>query len=293
MTKSMTGYGKAEYQHGENKYIIEFRSLNGKNADIAIKTQLVPRSKEMELRQYISKTLNRGNIDMYITLDTGCATTSSAKKINTAAVAEYLKQIREMESELHLEPANGGELLQSLLKMPEVMETAKDEITEDDWGTMFECIKKACAELDAFRLQEGQTLKIDLCKRIELIKSFVDEVEKYEVTRVETIKQRILAKIAELQIAPDENRLEQELIYYLEKLDITEEKVRLRQHCNYYLETLEKEEFPGKKLGFIAQEIGREINTMGSKSNNADMQQIVVKMKDELEKIKEQSLNIL
>lgn len=291
MMKSMTGYGKQEFTLANQKYTVEIRSLNGKNADISIKTSLIPREKEMEVRQYLSKVLNRGNIDLFINADK--TTEENAKVINRKIAADYLRQIREMEAELGISPADGAELTSMLVKMPDTIETAKNEIDEEGWDIMFQAICSAASALDAFREKEGAILAADLKKRVELIMGYIAEVEKFEKTRTETIKQRILSRMEELKLNPDMNRMEQELIYYIEKLDITEEKVRLAQHCRYFIETMENEELPGKKLGFIAQEMGREINTTGSKSNQAEMQKIVVMMKDELEKIKEQSLNIL
>ncbi len=287
----MTGYGKSEYLLCNKKYIVEIRSLNGKNADISLKTSSIPRDREMNVRQYIAKKLYRGNIDLFITSDKN--ETENARNINTELAAVYLQQIRNLEQKLGTEKSDGADLIGMILKMPDVIETAKEEIDDESWNVVFSAIENACSALDDFRTKEGNILKKDFINRIELIKDYVCEVEKYEKERVPAIKQRILSRMNEIQVNPDENRLEQELIYYLEKLDITEEKVRLRQHCNYFLETMEKEEYPGKKLGFIAQEIGREINTMGSKANHAEIQKWVVKMKDELEKIKEQSLNIL
>lgn len=291
MMKSMTGYGKQEFTLANQKYTVEIRSLNGKNADISIKTSLIPREKEMEVRQYLSKVLNRGNIDLFINADK--TTEENAKVINRKIAADYLRQIREMEAELGISPADGAELTSMLVKMPDTIETAKNEIDEEGWDIMFQAIRSAASALDVFREKEGAILAADLKKRVELIMGYIAEVEKFEKTRTETIKQRILSRMEELKLNPDMNRMEQELIYYIEKLDITEEKVRLAQHCRYFIETMENEELPGKKLGFIAQEMGREINTTGSKSNQAEMQKIVVMMKDELEKIKEQSLNIL
>lgn len=287
----MTGYGKSEYLLCNKKYIVEIRSLNGKNADISLKTSSIPRDREMNVRQYIAKKLYRGNIDLFITSDKN--ETENARNINTELAAVYLQQIRNLEQKLGTEKSDGADLIGMILKMPDVIETVKEEIDDESWNVVFSAIENACSALDDFRTKEGNILRKDFINRIELIKDYVCEVEKYEKERVPAIKQRILSRMNEIQVNPDENRLEQELIYYLEKLDITEEKVRLRQHCNYFLETMEKEEYPGKKLGFIAQEIGREINTMGSKANHAEIQKWVVKMKDELEKIKEQSLNIL
>ena len=290
MVKSMTGYGKAECQLPDGKITFEIRSLNGKNADIGVKTSLIPREKEIEVRQYIAKELNRGNIDLFATIEQNAAT--SAKTINKNLFLEYYKQIAAIQNTLDYECDSTG-LFSTILKMPDVLETPKQEITPEIWENMYSAIKAAVASLNEFRDREGAILYDDVTSRVALIGSFVCEVEKHEQERTDAVKERIRSRIEELDIKPDENRLEQEIIYYLEKLDINEEKVRLRQHCKYFMDTINNEPCPGKKLGFIAQEMGREINTMGSKANHAAIQQWVVKMKDELEKIKEQSLNIL
>ncbi len=290
----MTGYGKAECVLPDSKITIEIRSLNGKNTDISIKSSLIPREKEMGIRQYIAKELQRGNIDLFATFEQNAAT--QAKQINMELARDYYKQITALGSEVGacaLESQNPNDLLAMILRMPDVVETKKQEMTEEIWAPLEEAIHNAVAALNDFRAQEGEILYKDVTSRVALIESFVAEVEKYEASRVEAVKERIKARIDELGITPDANRLEQEIVFYVEKLDINEEKVRLRQHCNYFMETINSEPFPGKKLGFIAQEMGREINTMGSKANHAEIQKWVVKMKDELEKIKEQSLNIL
>lgn len=286
MIKSMTGYGKAECNLPGGKITIEIRSLNGKNADISIKSSLIPREKEMEVRQYIAKELHRGNIDLFATIEQNAA--EQAKQINKEIFGSYFKQIQELGVTECTDT-----VLQTILRLPDVIETQKQEITEEAWAQMETAVHNAVAALNEFRSQEGEILYKDVTGRVALIESFVEEVEKYEQERVQAVKERIHSRIAELGINPDENRLEQEIVFYVEKLDINEEKVRLRQHCRYFMETINNEPNPGKKLGFIAQEMGREINTMGSKANHAQIQQWVVKMKDELEKIKEQSLNIL
>lgn len=290
MIKSMTGYGKAECLLPDGKITFEIRSLNGKNADISIKSSIIPRDKELETRQFIAKELQRGNIDLFATIEQNDGT--NAKTINREMFLEYYKQIASIQNTLDYECDATG-LFSTILKMPDVMETPKQEITEESWEKMYSAIKEAVAALGSFREKEGAILYKDVTGRVALIESFVCEVEKYEKERTDNIKERLKNRIEELGASPDENRLEQEIIYYLEKLDINEEKVRLRQHCKYFMETIDNEPCPGKKLGFIAQEMGREINTMGSKANHATIQQWVVKMKDELEKIKEQSLNIL
>ena len=282
----MTGYGKAECLLPDSKIIIEIRSLNGKNADISIKSSLIPRDKEMAVRQHIAKELQRGNIDLFATMEQNA--TAQAKQINREIFDSYLNQIKELGF-----PVCTDTILQTILKMPDVVDVKKQEMTEESWNSLEQAIHNAVAALNDFRAKEGEILYNDVTSRVALIESFVAEVEKFESSRVEAVKERIKARIDELGITPDANRLEQEIVFYVEKLDINEEKVRLRQHCKYFMETINTEPYPGKKLGFIAQEMGREINTMGSKANHADIQKWVVRMKDELEKIKEQSLNIL
>ena len=293
MIKSMTGYGKAEIFLESGKLIVEIRSLNGKNADIGIKSQLIPREKEMEVRQYIAGELTRGNIDLFVNYEQNAKTL--AKKLNRELFSEYLEQIVQAAaaSGADTRSMKSPEMIAAIIKIPDVLETPKQELSEEQWPLFFDTIKDAVTALNQFRSREGETLYKDVAKRVKLIESYVDEVEKYEQQRIDSIRERLLSKLEELKIKTDENRLEQEIILYIEKLDINEEKVRLRQHCKYFMETIDGESNPGKKLGFIAQEMGREINTMGSKANHAQIQKIVVKMKDELEKIKEQSLNIL
>lgn len=291
MVRSMTGYGKAEQLAGQNKIVVEIRSVNGKNADISLKTQIIPREKEMEVRQLISKELYRGNIDLFATIE--YAQESGNRVINRDIFCSYLNQIKEINKSL-AEPLSENTLLNTIIKLPDVIEVQKKESDEELWMDINICIQNALEQINQFRLAEGKKLEEDIRARVSLILRYVSEVEKYESERVDSIKTRLISRLEELStIQTDNNRLEQELIYYLEKFDITEEKVRLRQHCKYFEETLNNEENPGKKIGFIAQEMGREINTMGSKANHAQIQQWVVKMKDELEKIKEQSLNIL
>ena len=282
----MTGYGKAECSLPDSKITIEIRSLNGKNADISLKSSLIPREKEMEVRQYIAKELQRGNIDLYATLEVNA--TDKAKHINKEIYNGYLSQIKELGIE-----CTPDAMLQTILRLPDVIEVKKREMTDESWEAINNAIKEAVGALNGFRDKEGEILYKDVTSRVAIIESYVAEVEKHEESRIESVRERIKNRIEELGITPDQNRLEQEIIFYIEKLDINEEKVRLRQHCKYFMETIDGEQYPGKKLGFIAQEMGREINTMGSKSNHAEMQKWVVRMKDELEKIKEQCLNIL
>ena len=295
MIKSMTGYGKAEAILEAGKITVEIRSLNGKTADIGLKTSMLPKDKEIAVRQKIAAELYRGNIDLFITFEPNAA--DSAKKINMDLAMEYYQQISALGGQIgayNLWNQNPNDLLALILRMPEVMDARKqDVITEENWPAVEACIDEAIANINAFRAQEGEVLYKDVTSKVENILNYSAQVETYENERVEAIREKILNRFAELKAEPDQSRLEQEMIYYIEKLDLNEERVRLRQHCRYFLDTLENEPNPGKKLGFIAQEMGREINTTGSKANHTEIQKIVVKMKDELEKIKEQSLNIL
>lgn len=295
MVQSMTGYGKAEGIYGNNKVRVEIRSVNGKSAEISIKSQMIPREREIEVRRALSNLLVRGSIDLFITMES--LEEQKGRALNQQVILNYIKQLQEIAL------LNGQELsferaLTSALRLPEVVENnlqnneSQEEI-EESWSSLFTLIVEAANRLIEFRQAEGEVLKNELLQRISQILELLKEVEQLDPERNEAIKNKILAKVNEAVEQPDSDRFEQELIYYLEKLDITEEKVRLLQHCNYFTETIEQEENPGKKLGFISQEIGREINTLGSKANHAQIQRIVVMMKDQLEKIKEQSLNLL
>ena len=299
----MTGYGKAEAILETGKITVEVRSLNGKTADISIKTSIIPKDKEMTVRQKIAAELTRGNIDFFVTFEPNAA--DSAKKINMDLAMEYYQQIFELGSRIgsanesrvgaaNLWTQGPNDLLAMILRMPEVMDAKKqDVITDENWPVVEACIDEALKNINAFRSKEGEILYKDVTEKVANIMEFSKQIEQFEQERTDAIREKILSRFAELKAEPDQSRLEQEMIFYIEKLDINEEKVRLRQHCRYFLETLENEPNPGKKLGFIAQEMGREINTTGSKANHTEIQKLVVKMKDELEKIKEQSLNIL
>ena len=299
----MTGYGKAEAILETGKITVEVRSLNGKTADISIKTPMLPKDKEMTVRQKIAASLTRGNIDFFVTYEPNAA--DSAKKINMDLAMEYYQQIRQLGGMIkeannsiigaeNLWTQGPNDLLAMILRMPEVMDAKKqDVITDENWPVVEACIDQALASINAFRAQEGEVLYKDVTSKVNNILEFSKQVETFEQERVDAIREKILSRFAELKSEPDQSRLEQEMIFYIEKLDLNEERVRLRQHCRYFLETLDNEPNPGKKLGFIAQEMGREINTTGSKANHTEIQKLVVKMKDELEKIKEQSLNIL
>ena len=291
----MTGYGKAEAILATGKITVEVRSLNGKTADISIKTSMLPKDKEIAVRHKIANELTRGNIDFFVTFEPNAA--DSAKKINMDLAMEYYQQIDQLAGKIgaqNLQLQNPNDLLAMILRMPEVMDAKKqDVITDENWPVIEACIDEALKNINEFRSQEGVILYNDVTEKVNNILEFSRQVEQFENERIETIREKILNRFAELKAEPDQSRLEQEMIFYIEKLDINEEKVRLRQHCKYFLDTIANEVNPGKKLGFIAQEMGREINTTGSKANHTEIQKIVVKMKDELEKIKEQSLNIL
>ena len=297
MIKSMTGYGKAETMLESGKLSVEIRSLNGKNADISLKTALLPKDKELIVRQIVADELKRGSIDIFVSFEANAA--DSAKKINRELVIEYFRQIDEISGDLVREFPNSNIIdssyvLPTILRMPDVMDMKKaDIINDDNWPAVEACIREALDRVNEFRAKEGETLYRDVTSKVRNILSYVDQVEQHEQERISAIRGKILDRFEELKLEPDQSRLEQEMIYYMEKLDINEEKVRLRQHCRYFMDTIDSDPQPGKKLGFIAQVMGREINTTGSKANNTDIQQIVVRMKDELEKIKEQSLNIL
>lgn len=288
----MTGYGKAECLIGRDKYTVELRSVNGKNADISLKSSLIPRGKEPEIRRYLAAELGRGSIDLFITLRRDPAS-EAARPVNGDLLQGYYAGVRKVLDAMGVSLSDEA-LLPGLLKLPDVLAKPEEtEFSESDWAILEGCIHAAVAELKAFRAREGESLRRDVLSQVDKIESYVAEIEKYERERIDAVRERILSKLAELGAKPDTERLEQEMIFYIEKLDINEEKVRLRQHCKYFRETLDTEPMPGRKIGFIAQEMGREINTTGSKANHAEIQKLVVKMKDELEKIKEQSLNIL
>ena len=286
----MTGFGKGEAVYGDKKFRVELRSLNSKQLDLSIKLPGKYRAAEAEVRNIITRELQRGKVDCFISVESAVAETSA--HINTDAFKAYADELQRACAEVSLK-IDDSALVQSLLRLPDVVTTEEREVSAEEISSIVEAAKSAAAELNAFRVQEGRILIADLLKRIDLIEKYRHEVEPFESARVDTIKNRIRENIEKLQLEVDNNRLEQEMIFYIEKLDITEEKVRLDNHCRYFREVAAEEEAAGRKLGFIAQELGREINTMGSKSNEANMQRLVVKMKDELEKIKEQVLNIL
>ena len=287
----MTGFGKGEATCGDKKFRVELRSLNSKQLDLSVKLPSKYRAAEAEVRQIITRELQRGKVDCFISFEASTVETSA--HVNRDAFKAYVDELRSVSKECCMNVIDDAALMQAVLRMPDVVTSEEQEVSDAEIAAIIEAAKIACAQLDAFRQQEGAILIADLLNRIALIEQYRHEVEPFEMARVDVIKSRIRENIEKLQIEVDNNRLEQEMIFYIEKLDITEEKVRLDNHCRYFREVAAEEEAPGRKLGFIAQELGREINTLGSKSNEANMQRLVVKMKDELEKIKEQVLNIL
>lgn len=296
MIKSMTGFGKGEAAVKEKKFTVEMRSVNSKQLDLSLKTPARYRAAESEIRALITRLLKRGKVECYISVESASENTSA--HINREAFAAYARQLKEACEASELGAVNGlwnfdGHLIEAILRMPDVLTTEEQGVSEEELQALISAAEQAAQNLNKFREQEGASLKEDLLKRVDLIEQYKQAVEPYEAARVETIKSRIREQIEKVGIPVDSARLEQEMIFYIEKLDINEEKVRLKQHCDYFREVAATEEEPGRKLGFIAQEMGREINTLGSKSNQADMQILVVKMKDELEKIKEQVLNVL
>lgn len=286
MIHSMTGFGKASLQLPTKKITVEIKSLNSKGLDLNTRMPSVFREMELGLRNQISQRLERGKVDFSLYVEvTGEETTS---KINVPIVKGYMNQLKAVISN-----ADETELLKMAVRMPDALKTERDEIDENEWKQIQTVIDEALENIANFRKDEGASLEKEFQLRITNIEKLMNEAVSYDAERVETVKTRLRTALDELKVNVDENRFEQELIFYLEKYDITEEKVRLGNHLNYFKETLNGTEANGRKLGFITQEMGREINTMGSKSNHTEMQKLVVMMKDELEKIKEQVLNVL
>jgi uncharacterized protein (TIGR00255 family) len=289
MIQSMTGYGKAELNLKNANFTIEVRSLNSKQIDANVKMSSIYRDKEIGLRKLLSEKLQRGKIELSIWRE---SSESSAKyTLNTELIKEYFSQIKEVTSSLSI---NSSDIMPSLLKMPEVLVKGEEKAEDNEWEEIAKGIDIAIGNILQFRLDEGEKLESDITARINKLSTLLIDISPFAKGRIEKVKKSLADKLAEIDTKNiDENRFEQELIYYLEKQDITEEQVRLEVHLSYFIETMKADAPNGKKLGFIGQEIGREINTIGSKSSDAEMQKIVVQMKDELEKIKEQLLNIL
>jgi len=286
MIQSMTGFGKAFMQLSNKKITVEIKSLNSKGLDLNVRTPSVYREMELQIRNTIAQKLERGKIDFSLYIEVTGEETSA--KINVPIVKGYINQMKEV-----IANADETELMKMAVRMPDSLKTEREELDKTEWLQIEKVINEALDNIATFRSDEGLSLEKEFELRISNIENLMNEAVSYDTERVETVKTRLRTALDELKVTIDENRFEQELIFYLEKYDITEERVRLGNHLNYFLETMKNEEALGRKLGFITQEIGREINTMGSKSNHTEMQKLVVQMKDELEKIKEQVLNVL
>ena len=286
----MTGFGKSEISLPTKKISVEVRSLNSKQLDLTVKLPGIYRPFEFDIRSIASAAIVRGKADVTITVENTAANSSAS--INKEIFREYIRQINEALTYTEIK-ADYDAIVPVAIRMPDVVSTQVENVSEQEQEALIQAVKEALQRFTEFREQEGATLIADLLTRVDKIEDYKLQVEPYEKSRCETIKNRIRENLAQLKVDVDSNRLEQEMIFYIEKLDITEEKVRLTNHCRYFREVAAEEEAAGRKLGFIAQEMGREINTLGSKANESNMQILVVKMKDELEKIKEQVLNIL
>ena len=290
MIKSMTGFGKGEASLSNKKITVEIRSLNSKQLDMNVKLPTLYRTFEFDIRSRVAAAVVRGKADISVTVENTAVNTSAT--INKELFREYLRQMNDTLAFSGVDAAYDA-IVPVIMRMPEVVSTQAEEVSAEEQAALMQALDSALEQFNAFREQEGATLIADLLRRVNKIEELKAEVVPYEQSRCETIKNRIRENLSQLKVDVDSNRLEQEMIFYIEKLDITEEKVRLSNHCRYFREVAANEDAAGRKLGFIAQEMGREINTLGSKANEANIQILVVKMKDELEKIKEQVLNIL
>jgi len=285
MVLSMTGYGKAVAQLPGKKITVEVRSLNSKQTDINVRIPQFYREKELEVRDMVAKTLERGKIDLSVYAEVNGV--EEVPKINMPVVLSYINQLKAIKIETGVD----GDVLAVAMRMPDVLKSEREDLSEEEWNEVSAVIVEAMTRLQEFRKQEGDSLKLDMNERIASIQSLLTQVPQFEDERIQTVKARFDKNLENVKF--DKDRFEQELIFYIEKLDINEEKVRLSNHLTYFLEVMNEEEYSGKKLGFICQEIGREVNTLGSKANHAELQKIVVQMKEELERIKEQVLNAL
>ena len=288
MIQSMTGYGKSVLHLSDKKVTIEVKSLNSKNLDLNVRMPSYYREKELAVRKELASKLVRGKVDFSIYIEMTADETSTT--VNKGVVSEYMQQLRNV---VQTGSSNDVELLKMAVKMPDALKKEREELNEDEWAQINTNIQEAIKDIIQYRIDEAASLEDDFKLRIKNIQHYLEEVKSFDDARIEFVKERLKKAIDELKVTTDENRFEQELIYYLEKLDINEEKVRLANHLSYFLQELETEDSNGKKLGFIVQEIGREVNTIGSKANFAPMQKAVIQMKNELEKIKEQILNVL
>ncbi|MGJ8758916.1 YicC family protein [Polaribacter sp. HaHaR_3_91] len=284
----MTGYGKSVLQLPTKKVTIEIKSLNSKNLDLNVRIPSYYKEKELAVRKKLASSLVRGKVDFSIFVEMTADETSTT--INHGVVKEYMQQLRNV---VQTGTSDDVELLKMAVRMPDALKTEREELDENEWNLINESVDIAIKDIVQYRIDEAASLEIDFKERIANIKTYLEEVKSLDGDRVENVKTRLKKAIDDLKVDTDENRFEQELIYYLEKLDINEEKVRLANHLDYFLQTMESEDSNGKKLGFIVQEMGREINTTGSKANFAPMQKAVIQMKNELEQIKEQILNVL
>lgn len=291
MIRSMTGFGSASIQVGNKTILAEIKSVNSKFFDLSLRLPSAFREKELEIRAELNRTIERGKVECTVSIESPEAQRRAS--FNVDLLKAYHEELKNVQRSLNIQ--DGTDMLRTLLTMPDVMVTEKNGMSEEDWNTLQQVLANAVKSFDSFRKKEGATLKVDLEQRIKAIQENMAKLEPFEKNRIEQVRKKLQTSLEEfIQVSEiDRNRFEQELIYYLEKLDITEEKVRLSSHCTYFLKTMNEEVSSGKKLSFIAQEIGREINTIGSKSNEAAMQMIVVDMKDDLEKVKEQVLNII
>lgn len=292
MIKSMTGYGRAERHTDQRKITVEIKSLNSKQLDLSTRIPSIYREKEYEIRNTVSKAVGRGKVDLFVTVENIAGAKTAGGSINKGLFKTYYTQLVELQRELGDQNATEP-LITTVLRLPDVMQTEAVVVSDQEWQALTDAVNEAVDNLNKFRIQEGEVLIKDLLKRIDTIQELAAQIIPLEGERIETVRTRLMENLKALQVNVDSNRFEQEIIYYLEKFDITEEKVRLKQHCDYFRTVAGESEGVGRKLGFIAQEMGREINTTGSKANHAGIQKIVVRMKDELEKIKEQLLNLL
>jgi len=287
----MTGFGKAECELPGRKVAIEIKSLNSKQLDISTRLPSFLKERDIDIRNVISRELERGKIECYVSIDVESEV--SAHRINKEVVKSYIKQLREINEELKIK--DNEQLIQVAMRLPDALKTEKEELEEGEWDKILDGVHSAITGVRSFRSREGNLLEDDIRKRIHLILEKLEKITSFEEARIQNIRDRLTQSLRDLKLEDsyDPNRFEQELIYWLERLDITEEKVRLASHCSYFLEILQSSESVGKKLSFVSQEIGRELNTLGSKSGDSGIQKLIVEMKDELEKIKEQLNNIL
>lgn len=291
MIKSMTGFGKAEFEAGNKKIILELKTLNGKQIDISVRIPPVYREKEIEIRKVLADKLVRGKTDLTLYVENHGAESNS--RINESVLKGYFAHLKKINSELGL-PA-GQTTMQAAIRLPDVIQTEYETLDDEEWQIILEQLHKALNDIDQFRIREGKALESDITENTNSILDLLEQVTPFEKQRMETVKSRLKENLDKLELdgTADKNRFEQELVYYIDKMDMNEEKVRLRNHCTYFLETLSAPESAGKKLAFISQEMGREINTLGSKAYESHIQRLVVQMKDHLERIKEQLLNVL